>query len=84
MHTESERLKFCRDYFEDGCSCLIIDKLFDKVGEEYSDLVATQFYEDNCVCSRNYADKTIMIDATEERIRLHNEEYMKLIKERKL
>lgn len=60
MHTEAdetERLRFNREYFENGCACLLRDKLFDKVGEECTDKAAVMYYEQSCVCSRNYIDK---------------------------
>lgn len=42
-----------RKYFEDGCLCLG-NGIFDKAGEDVSDSDAARFYENNCVCSRNY------------------------------
>jgi len=50
---ESERYMFVRQYFEEGCLCLHEKKLEKQPAEE-CDQLAAEFYEKNCVCSRNY------------------------------
>ena len=52
-HTEQERIRFTRQYFEDGCLCLLRGAI-DKAGLEMSDRDAVRYYSSNCQCSRNY------------------------------
>lgn len=50
---EKERYMFVRQYFEDGCLCIQSGKL-KKRPEQELDQSAAEFYESNCVCTRNY------------------------------
>jgi hypothetical protein len=45
--------KHIREYFEQGCLCLIRGEL-QKVDSCIDDSEANVFYERNCSCSRNY------------------------------
>jgi len=54
QHTERERLKFNRAYFEDGCSCIHTTKTLQPCAVDMPDSDAVAFYEQNCKCSRNY------------------------------
>ena len=51
---EQERLKFNREYFEDGCSCIHTAKALQPCPTNMADSEAVAFYEKNCKCSRNY------------------------------
>lgn len=53
-HTEQERLKLNRKYFEDGCSCIHKLKTLQPCPTNMSDADAVAFYEQKCKCSRNY------------------------------
>lgn len=51
---ERDRLKFNREYFEDGCSCIHTAKTLRPCPANMSDAEAVAFYEQNGRCSRNY------------------------------
>lgn len=50
---ELKRLQWNRDYFEDGCSCILRGEI-PKLPSEVANKFAISFYEDNCHCYRNY------------------------------
>lgn len=51
---EQERLKLNREYFEDGCACIHVEKTMQPCPTKMTDADAVAFYEQNCKCSRNY------------------------------
>ncbi len=51
---ELERLKLNREYFEDGCLCILTAKTMQLCDSSMPDGEAVAFYERNCKCSRNY------------------------------
>ena len=51
---EQERLKFNREYFEDGCLCILTSKTLQPCPTNMPDDEAVVFYEKDCKCSRNY------------------------------
>lgn len=53
QHSEEQRLKFNRKYFEDGCACIKNGALI-ILGGNVDDKKAVKYYEQNCRCSRNY------------------------------
>lgn len=56
-HTESERLKLNRAYFEDGCACIHTTKTLQPCPTNMADREAVEFYEQHCKCSRNYVQR---------------------------
>jgi len=56
----TERSKFFREYFEDGCICLNgwpkdkTPKTLEACPPDMPDTEAIKFYEQNCKCTRNY------------------------------
>ncbi len=46
--------KVTREYFERGCRCINVTKSVEILGEDVDDKHAVQFYEEACICSRNY------------------------------
>ena len=57
QHTEDERLKMTRKYFEDGCACIHTTKTLQACPTNMADSEAVAFYEQNCKCSRNYVQR---------------------------
>lgn len=57
QHTEDERLKMNREYFEDGCACIHTTKTLQVCPTNMADSEAVAFYEQNCKCSRNYVQR---------------------------
>lgn len=53
-HAENERLKMNREYFENGCLCILKAKTLQVCPSNMADTEAVAFYEQNCKCSRNY------------------------------
>ncbi len=49
-HTDEDRIKMAKDYFETGCLCILNGDLKKHGGGQE----AVEFYEANCKCSRNY------------------------------
>lgn len=52
--TDQDRLRFNREYFENGCSCINTKKTLQLCPTNMPDDEAVAFYEKNCKCSRNY------------------------------
>lgn len=44
---------YTREYFEEGCLCLISGKILGKA-RSVPDREAVEYYEASCTCSRNY------------------------------
>ncbi len=51
---EQERLRLNREYFEEGCACILKNKTLQPCPTNMPDLKAVEFYEKHCSCSRNY------------------------------
>lgn len=51
-HSETERLRMVREYFESGCACIAAGKLALQPAS-IKDSNAIAFYQANCSCSRN-------------------------------
>lgn len=54
QHTEQERLRLNREYFEEGCACINKTKTLQPCPTNMSDSEAVEFYEKHCECSCNY------------------------------
>ena len=50
---EMKRLRLCRNYFEQGCIC-VLTGVIDTLGSHETDEDAVRYYEGTCTCSRNY------------------------------
>ncbi len=55
--TEAERLRLNRQYFEEGCLCILEAKTISPCKPDTPDEEAVAFYESNCTCSRTYIPK---------------------------
>lgn len=56
--SNTERSKFFRAYFEEGCLCLL-NNPSELAPKEWSDYLAIKYYEKNCKCSRNYIQSDV-------------------------
>lgn len=54
---ECDRLRESREYFEEGCACIHTEKTLQPCPASMADSEAVAFYEQHCVCSRNYVEK---------------------------